>query len=59
MFSGCMVVAWAFFIVWLCAVLFVLVQFANDKSDRWFFFVLNPFVVALILAMFFICRILA
>jgi hypothetical protein len=57
MFSGCMVVAWAFFVVWLCAVLFGLVRFAkNDGPDRWFLSVFNPFVVSLILAMFFICR---
>jgi hypothetical protein len=60
MFSGCMVVAWAFFVVWLCAVLFGLVRFAkNDGPDRWFLSVFNPFVVSLILAMFFICRVSA
>jgi hypothetical protein len=55
-----MVVAWAFFVAWLCALFFGLVRFAkNDKFDRWFFFVCDPFVVALILAMFFICRVFA
>ena len=58
MFSGCMVVAWAFFVVWLCAVLFGLVRFVrNDGFDRWFLSVCNPFVVGLILAMFFVCRV--
>jgi hypothetical protein len=57
MFSWCMVVAWAFFVAWLFIVLFGLVRFAKDDCfDRWFLSVFNPFVVGLILAMFFICR---